>query len=89
MSDHGVGTLAPGVDFRGHQSGTGAMNTQTPAQQDYAARQVRIRALLATATSALDAHAAKAAGQPNNWAFGGDLGAAEDRLLELLECLGS
>lgn len=30
MSDPGVGTLAPGVDFCRHQSGTGAQHTKDP-----------------------------------------------------------
>jgi len=97
MSDHGVGILAPGVDFRGHQSGTGGttsnlprqtMKTPTPAQRDYAARQVRAKALLASIGTALEAHAKKIAGQPENWAFTGDLSAVEDRLQEILEYFG-
>ncbi|MDP3652406.1 MAG: hypothetical protein Q8R67_12060 [Rhodoferax sp.] len=64
------------------------MKTPTPAQRDYVARQVRAKALLASISVALDAHATKAACQPDNWAFAGDLGAAEDRLQELLEFFG-
>jgi len=89
MSDHGVGTLSPGVDFRGHQSGTGGMNTQTPAQKDYAQRHDHAKALLVSISAALAAHAVKAAAQPGNWGFSGDMGAAEGRLMELLELLES
>lgn len=64
------------------------MKTTTPAQREYAIRQARAKALLASIGAALEVHATKAAGQPNNWAFAGDLGAAECALQELLERFG-
>ncbi len=60
----------------------------TNAQREYAARQARAKALIARLSVGLDAHAARAAGQPDNWGFAGDLGAVEIKLQELLTSLG-
>lgn len=60
----------------------------TNAQREYAARQARAKALIARLSAGLDAHAARAAGQPDNWGFSGDLGAVESSLQELVAGLG-
>lgn len=59
----------------------------TSAQREYAARQARAKALIARLSVGLEAHAARAAEQPENWGFAGDLGALESTLQELLTSL--
>lgn len=57
----------------------------TTAQTEYQARQARIQALMQQLQTALASHSTKAAGQPLDWGYAGDLGHAESRLLELVE----
>lgn len=64
------------------------MKTKTLAQQEYSHRQARVKALLASIGAAVEAHATKAAGQPDNWGFAGDIGSVECALQELLEGFG-
>ena len=57
----------------------------TSAQAQYKAHQGSIQALAQQLQAKLATHAAKAATQPLNWGFAGDLGFAEDRLRELVD----
>ena len=62
--------------------------TPTAAQTEYALRQANSQRLLAAIDKALKAHAIKAAGDPRNWGYAGDIGAAEIRLQEVLDAFG-
>ncbi|MDZ7920774.1 hypothetical protein [Rhodoferax sp.] len=55
------------------------------AQTDYQARQARIEALGQQLQAKLASHDTKAAAQPGNWGFAGDLGHIEARLQELVD----
>lgn len=63
--------------------------TQAQAQREYAARQARIKALMATISAALDDHAVRAAAQPGDWGFAGDLGHIEQQLQDLASGMGA
>ena len=57
----------------------------TTAQSEYQARQARIQTLIQQLQTALASHSTKAASQPLNWGYAGDLGHAESRLQELVQ----
>ncbi len=57
----------------------------TTAQSEYQARQARIQALVVQLQSTLASHSTKAASQPLNWGYAGDLGHVESRLQELVQ----
>lgn len=56
MSDCGVGTLAPGVDFRCCQSGTGRMDTQNTLMEQIARRHLGLETLETRHSDRLDFH---------------------------------
>lgn len=51
----------------------------------YQAHQANIAIILAALHDRLSAHAERAAADPTNWGFAGDLGAIQSRLLEATE----
>jgi hypothetical protein len=55
------------------------------AYADYQARQARIQALTQQLQAKLASHATKAAGDPRNWGYAGDLGRTEAALQELVD----
>lgn len=57
----------------------------TAAQAEYQARQERIQTLMQQLEISLEDHRNKAAGQPQNWGYPGDLGRVESGLQELVE----
>ena len=60
----------------------------TTAAITYTTRQANAKALIARLTAALETHSGRAADEPNNWGFAGDLGAVETTLAELVASLG-
>ena len=57
----------------------------TTAQTQYKTRQARIQALMQQLQTALARHESKAATEPGNWGYAGDLGRVETGLQELVE----
>lgn len=55
------------------------------AHIDYQARQSRIQALTQQLQAKLASHATKAASDPRNWGYAGDLGRTEAALQELVD----
>jgi hypothetical protein len=55
------------------------------AHADYQARQARIQALTQQLHAKLASHATKAASDPKNWGYAGDLGRTEAVLQELVD----
>ena len=57
------------------------------AQTDYAARQAAIKGLMAQLTREMKDHATRAAKDPRNWGYAGDLGRVEMLMQELVDGL--
>lgn len=59
------------------------------ARSEYEARQARIQSKVQQLQARLAQHSTKAATQPQNWGYAGDMGHVEARLQELLDFIGN